>query len=188
MQGGRSRCSCDVHRAQYLKATQIKLFYDRNNILFLAVMSSFPCFSVNDKLIHMWSEDKLFQVWPFLASVPNTLQSSVFKGLKYVWNQIFTLCSFLSCCCCNAPRWQVISLRTPQQLSQRCFVRWTGLQWTSCGCGAAVSSAPIRAQHWPTQRPAQCWAVAMWAADECKQEGKQRVFGLVKLGADGPQR
>lgn len=52
-----------------------------------------------------------------------------------------------------------------------------GLQWTSCGCGAAVSSAPIRAQHWPTQRPAQYWAVAMWAADECKQEGKQRMFG-----------
>lgn len=51
------------------------------------------------------------------------------------------------------------------------------LQWTSCGCGAAVSSAPIRSQHWPTQRPAQCWVVAMRAADECKQEGKQRMFG-----------
>lgn len=90
-----------IIRGQPLKATQIKPFYGRNNILFLAVMSSFPCFSVSDKIINLWSEDKQFQVCPSSASVPNTLQSSVFKGLKYVWNQIFTLCSFLSCCCCN---------------------------------------------------------------------------------------
>lgn len=59
-----------------------------------------------------------------------------------------------------------------------------GLQWTSCGCGAAVSSAPIRSQHWPTQRPARCWAVAMRARDGCKQEGKQRMFGRTWWSAE----
>lgn len=93
---------------------------------------------------------------------------------RYVQNQIFTQLhgtsrSFLPALSIEA---------TAASTAVLCVL--DGLQWTSCGCGAAVSSAPIRAQHWPTQHPAQYWAVAMWAADECKQKREQRMFGRAR--------
>ena len=72
-------------------------------------MSWFSCFSVNDKIINMWSEDKQFLVWPFSASV---LHGRVFLkdwsmfGIRFSHFVLFYLVVVAAC------RWQVISLWT----------------------------------------------------------------------------